>query len=80
MPRCKASMAKCVARDMATKVTTDAVHIFGGGDYMKDVPVQRFVRDAKIPDLRGHQPDPQADRCSTAAGGRSRKHVLRERI
>jgi alkylation response protein AidB-like acyl-CoA dehydrogenase len=44
-------MAKCVARDMAMKVTTDAVHIFGGADYMNDVPVQRFMRDAKIPEI-----------------------------
>jgi alkylation response protein AidB-like acyl-CoA dehydrogenase len=44
----KASMAKCFASDMAVKVTTDAVQIFGGAGYMKDFPVERFMRDAKI--------------------------------
>jgi alkylation response protein AidB-like acyl-CoA dehydrogenase len=43
-----ASMAKCFASDMAMKVTTDAVQIFGGAGYMKDHPVERYMRDAKI--------------------------------
>jgi alkylation response protein AidB-like acyl-CoA dehydrogenase len=43
-----ASMAKCHASDMAMKVTTDAVQIFGGAGYMKDVGVERYMRDAKI--------------------------------
>jgi alkylation response protein AidB-like acyl-CoA dehydrogenase len=43
-----ASMAKCFASDMAMKVTTDAVQIFGGAGYMKDFPVERYMRDAKI--------------------------------
>jgi len=43
-----ASMAKCFASDTAMKVTTDAVQIFGGAGYMKDVGVERFMRDAKI--------------------------------
>jgi len=43
-----ASMAKCFASDVAMKVTTDAVQIFGGAGYMKDHPVERFMRDAKI--------------------------------
>jgi alkylation response protein AidB-like acyl-CoA dehydrogenase len=42
------SMAKCFASDMAMKVTTDAVQIFGGAGYMKDYPVERMMRDAKI--------------------------------
>jgi alkylation response protein AidB-like acyl-CoA dehydrogenase len=44
----KASMAKCFASDMAMKVTTDAVQIFGGAGYMRDFPVERYMRDAKI--------------------------------
>jgi alkylation response protein AidB-like acyl-CoA dehydrogenase len=43
-----ASMAKCFASDMAMKVTTDAVQVFGGAGYMQDLPVERFMRDAKI--------------------------------
>jgi alkylation response protein AidB-like acyl-CoA dehydrogenase len=44
----RASMAKCFASDMAMKVTTDAVQVFGGAGFMKDFPVERYMRDAKI--------------------------------
>jgi cyclohexane-1-carbonyl-CoA dehydrogenase len=43
-----ASMAKCFCSDMAMKIATDAVQIFGGYGYMKDYPVERFFRDAKL--------------------------------
>lgn len=43
-----ASMAKCFASDMAMRVTTDAVQIFGGYGYTKDYPVERMMRDAKL--------------------------------
>ncbi|TCS75544.1 acyl-CoA dehydrogenase family protein [Effusibacillus lacus] len=43
-----ASMAKLFASDTAMKVTTDAVQIFGGNGYMRDYPVERMMRDAKI--------------------------------
>ena len=43
-----ASMAKCFATDMAMKVTTDAVQVFGGYGYTKDYPVERMMRDAKL--------------------------------
>jgi len=43
-----ASMAKCFASDMAMKVTTDAVQIFGGSGYTMDYPVERMMRDAKL--------------------------------
>ena len=36
------------ASDMAMKVTTDAVQIFGGDGYTKDYPVERMMRDAKM--------------------------------
>jgi alkylation response protein AidB-like acyl-CoA dehydrogenase len=42
------SMAKTKAGDVAMRVTTDAVQIFGGYGYVKDYPVERFMRDAKI--------------------------------
>jgi alkylation response protein AidB-like acyl-CoA dehydrogenase len=42
------SMAKVFASDTAMKVTTDAVQIFGGYGYMKDYPVEKMMRDAKI--------------------------------
>ncbi len=44
----EASMAKCVAADMAMRVATDGVQIFGGYGYTRDYPVERFMRDAKI--------------------------------
>lgn len=44
----EASIAKCFATDVCMKVTTEAVQIFGGYGYMKDYPVERHMRDAKI--------------------------------
>ena len=41
-------MAKVFASDTAMKVTTDAVQIFGGAGYMKDYPIEKMMRDAKI--------------------------------
>lgn len=43
-----AAMAKSYASDVAMKVTTDAVQILGGYGYMKDYPVERMMRDAKV--------------------------------
>ena len=40
--------AKCFASDVAMEVTTDAVQILGGAGYVKDFPVERMMRDAKI--------------------------------
>jgi alkylation response protein AidB-like acyl-CoA dehydrogenase len=42
------SVAKCFASDAAMEVTTDAVQILGGYGYIKEYPVERFMRDAKI--------------------------------
>jgi acyl-CoA dehydrogenase len=42
------SMAKRFAADMAMKVTTDAVQIFGGYGYTKEYPVEKLMRDAKL--------------------------------
>jgi butyryl-CoA dehydrogenase len=44
----EAAMAKLFASDVAMKVTTDAVQIFGGYGYMRDYPVEKMMRDAKI--------------------------------
>jgi alkylation response protein AidB-like acyl-CoA dehydrogenase len=40
--------AKCFASDVAMEVTTDAVQLLGGAGYVKDYPVERMMRDAKI--------------------------------
>jgi alkylation response protein AidB-like acyl-CoA dehydrogenase len=41
-------MSKVFASDVAMKVTTDAVQVFGGYGYMRDYPVEKMMRDAKI--------------------------------
>jgi len=43
-----AAYAKAYAADMAMKVTTDAVQVFGGYGYMSEYPVEKLMRDAKI--------------------------------
>ncbi|MCP4713792.1 MAG: acyl-CoA dehydrogenase [Deltaproteobacteria bacterium] len=42
------SMAKLLASETCMRVTTDAVQIFGGYGYMKEYPVEKMMRDAKI--------------------------------
>ncbi|EGS35695.1 acyl-CoA dehydrogenase [Megasphaera sp. UPII 135-E] len=44
----QAAMAKCYASDVAMRVTTNAVQVMGGYGYMKDYPVEKYMRDAKI--------------------------------
>ncbi|MCL4459764.1 MAG: acyl-CoA dehydrogenase family protein [Chloroflexi bacterium] len=44
----ESAMAKLFATDVAMKVTIDAVQIFGGVGYMRDYPVEKMMRDAKI--------------------------------
>jgi alkylation response protein AidB-like acyl-CoA dehydrogenase len=41
-------MAKLKCGDVAMAVTTDAVQILGGYGYIREYPVERFMRDAKI--------------------------------
>src|SRR5438309_10991879 len=42
------SMAKRFAADTAMEVTTDAVQVFGGYGYIKEFPVEKLMRDAKL--------------------------------
>jgi butyryl-CoA dehydrogenase len=44
----ESAMAKLFASDVAMKVTTDAVQIFGGYGYTREYPVEKMMRDAKI--------------------------------
>ena len=44
----ESAMAKCFASDVAMKVSLEALQIFGGYGYMKDYPVEKLVRDAKL--------------------------------
>ena len=43
-----AAQAKLFATDVSMRVTTDAVQLFGGYGYMRDYPVEKYMRDAKI--------------------------------
>jgi alkylation response protein AidB-like acyl-CoA dehydrogenase len=42
------AMSKLYASDVAMEVTTNAVQVFGGYGYMRDYPVEKYMRDAKI--------------------------------
>jgi butyryl-CoA dehydrogenase len=42
------AMSKLMATDVAMKVTTDCVQLFGGYGYCKDYPIEKYMRDAKI--------------------------------
>ena len=43
-----ASMAKYFCSDAAMKITTDMVQVLGGYGYVKDHPIERMFRDAKL--------------------------------
>lgn len=43
-----ASMAKCFATDAAMEITTNAVQVLGGAGYVRDFPVERYMRDVKV--------------------------------
>jgi len=65
-----AAMAKCYASDVAVKVATDAVQIFGGYGFMEDYPIAKFFRDAKI--LQIYEGTNQVQRLVIA------RHLIRE--
>ena len=44
-------MAKLFASETAMAVTTEAVQIFGGYGYMRDYPVEKLMRDAKVTEI-----------------------------
>ena len=44
----EAAMAKAFAADMAMKVCTDAIQVFGGYGYMREYPVEKLLRDVKV--------------------------------
>jgi acyl-CoA dehydrogenase len=44
----ESAMAKCFASDVAMRVTTEALQILGGYGYMKDYPMEKLMRDAKL--------------------------------
>ncbi len=62
----ESAMAKLFASDVAMKVTTDAVQIFGGYGYMREYPVEKYMRDAKITQI--YEGTSQIQRNIIAAG------------
>jgi acyl-CoA dehydrogenase len=44
----ESAAAKCYAGDIAMEVSTDAVQVLGGYGYMKEYPVEKYMRDAKL--------------------------------
>ena len=49
----EAAAAKVYASEMATKVALDAIQIFGGYGYIREFPVERLMRDAKLLEIGG---------------------------
>ena len=47
-PTMYSAMSKLFAADIAVQVTIDAVQVFGGYGYMRDYPIEKYMRDAKI--------------------------------
>jgi len=60
------AMAKLVASDTCMQVTTDAVQILGGYGYMKEYPVEKMMRDAKITQIYEGTNQIQRDVIATA--------------
>jgi acyl-CoA dehydrogenase len=44
----ESAMAKCYGSDVAMRTTVEALQIFGGYGYMKDYPMEKLMRDAKL--------------------------------
>ena len=61
-----ASMAKLFASETAMWVTTQAVQVFGGYGYMRDYPVERLFRDAKVTEI--YEGTSEAQRIVIARG------------
>ena len=77
-PTMYSAMSKCFAGDMAMEVTTDAVQVFGGYGYMRDYPVEKYMRDAKITQIYEGTNQIQRDEIGKiligeAVSGQSRK-------
>lgn len=47
-PAAGAGIAKVYASEMAVKITNDAMQVFGGYGYMRDFPLEKLVRDARL--------------------------------
>ncbi len=68
----ESAMAKLFASDVSMRVTTDCVQVFGGYGYMRDYPIEKFMRDAKITQI--YEGTNQIQRDIIA------RHLIRESI
>jgi butyryl-CoA dehydrogenase len=59
-------MAKLYASEVAMRATTKGIQILGGYGYMKDFPMERFFRDAKITEI--YEGTSEIQRLVIAAG------------
>jgi len=67
----ESAMCKVFASDTAMRVTTDAMQIFGGVGYMRDYPIEKMFRDAKITQI--YEGTNQVLRNEIALGLRKKK-------
>jgi alkylation response protein AidB-like acyl-CoA dehydrogenase len=65
-PTIYSAMSKCFASDVAMQVTTNAVQVFGGYGYMRDFPIEKYMRDAKITQIYEGTNQIQREEISTA--------------
>jgi butyryl-CoA dehydrogenase len=73
-----AAMAKVFATDVAMKVTTEAVQMFGGYGYCRDYPIEKYMRDAKITQIYEGANEIQRlviGRALTKEAGKSSAHL-----
>ncbi len=68
----ESAMIKVFASDVAMKVTVDALQIFGGYGYMRDYPIEKYMRDAKITQI--YEGTNQIQRSIIAS------HLIKERL
>ncbi len=76
-PTMVAAMSKCFAADVAMEVTTNAVQVFGGYGYMRDYPIEKYMRDAKITQIYEGTNQIQLDEISKALIGEYHSGKLR---
>jgi alkylation response protein AidB-like acyl-CoA dehydrogenase len=72
------AMCKLFATDVAMEVTTNAVQLFGGYGYMRDYPIEKYMRDAKITQI--YEGTNQVQRMVVARGFKKEATLLAEML
>ena len=76
-PTMYSAMSKCFAADVAMEVTINAVQVFGGYGYMRDYPIEKYMRDAKITQIYEGTNQIQREEISKVLIGEYRAHKPR---